>query len=71
MALSKEMLKQWTCIDVHGLPNVFSDLNQLNTPIKHTIFFTSVTVHKNMVHLIGNIEYLLTRAEIHQMFDIS
>ena len=25
-------------------------------PIKRTVFFTSVTVHKNTVRLIGNIE---------------
>ena len=28
-------------------------------PIKRTVFFTSVTVHKNTVRLIGNIEYSL------------
>ena len=28
-------------------------------PIKRTVFFTSVTVHKNTVRLIGNIEYRL------------
>ena len=27
-------------------------------PIKRTVFFTSVTVHKNTVRLIGNIELL-------------
>ena len=27
-------------------------------PIIRTVFFTSVTVHKNTVRLIGNIEYL-------------
>ena len=27
-------------------------------PIKRTVFFTSVTVHKNTVRLIGNIEYI-------------
>ena len=27
-------------------------------PIKHIIFFSSVTVSKNMVRLIGTIEYL-------------
>ena len=27
-------------------------------PIKRTVFFTSVTVHKNTVRLIGNIEYV-------------
>ena len=28
-------------------------------PIKRTVFFTNVTVHKNRVRLIGNIEYVL------------
>ena len=27
-------------------------------PIKRTVFFTSVSVHKNTVRLIGNIEYV-------------
>ena len=26
-------------------------------PIKRTVFFSTVAVHKNTVHLIGNIEY--------------
>ena len=29
-------------------------------PIKRTVFFTSVTVHKNTVRLIGNIEYVMS-----------
>ena len=33
-------------------------------PIKRTVFFTSVTIHKNTVRLIGNIEYIaFIRAE--------
>ena len=33
-------------------------------PIKRTVFFTSVTVHKNTVLLIGNIEYAAPSAEL-------
>ena len=32
-------------------------------PIKRTIFFSTVTVLKNTVHLIGNIEYRVNIAE--------
>ena len=29
-------------------------------PIKRTVFLCTVTVHKNMVRLIGNIEYVVS-----------
>ena len=37
-------------------------------PIKRTVFFSSVTVVKNTVRLIGNIEYLLPLTSGHQKF---
>ena len=37
-------------------------------PIKRTVFFTSVTVHKNTVHLMGNIEYLRTPFQTYRAY---
>ena len=45
------------------IPFAYTDRNILEDsyysvfPIKRTVFFTSVAVHKNTVRLIGNIEY--------------
>ena len=38
----------WRCLMIEQSYSMF--------PIKRTVFFTSVTVHKNTVRLIGNIE---------------
>ena len=38
--------------------NYFRDHPYSMFPIKRTVFFSTVAVHKNTVHLIGNIEYL-------------